>query len=169
MASRSSSASRSLSPASRRTIAPFSSRPIMRVGLRRWRNGLTVASVILMYLRPSRALSRMRSDVHDGQGARNAPCNGPNTDAAGPYRSIWSSDVDRRPRGTLSSETTRRTSPPWTCSLFQPLALICSTAWSSSGWRAENLFGSTSHLIQLQSGSHVRSRRHSLGMRLRAT
>jgi transposase len=35
----------------------------LRVGLRRWRNGLTVASVILMYLRPSRALSRMRSDA----------------------------------------------------------------------------------------------------------
>src|ERR1700758_2517892 len=35
----------------------------LRVGLRKWRNGLTVASVILMYLRPSRALSRMRSDA----------------------------------------------------------------------------------------------------------
>src|SRR5260221_10619836 len=23
----------------------------------------------------------MRADIHDGQGARNAPCNGPNTDA----------------------------------------------------------------------------------------
>ena len=31
--------------------------------MRRWRNGLTVASVILMYLRPFRALSRMRSDA----------------------------------------------------------------------------------------------------------
>ena len=35
----------------------------LRVGLRRWRNGLTVASVILMYLRPFRALWRMRSDA----------------------------------------------------------------------------------------------------------
>src|SRR3984885_8110340 len=35
----------------------------LRVGLRKWKNGLTVVSVILMYLRPSRALSRMRSDA----------------------------------------------------------------------------------------------------------
>src|SRR6267378_624532 len=39
----------------------------------------------------------------------------------------------------------------------------------SQGWSTETLSGSTSHLIQLQSGSHVRSRRHSLGLRLRAT
>jgi hypothetical protein len=49
------------------------------------------------------------------------------------------------------------------------LALICSTAWSSSGWRAETLFGSTPPVIRLRNGSHVRSRRRSLGMRLRAT
>ena len=35
----------------------------LRVGLRRWRNGLTVASVILIYLRPFMALWRMRSDA----------------------------------------------------------------------------------------------------------
>src|SRR5205809_2207873 len=54
-------------------------------------------------------------------------------------------------------------------SLFQPLALICSTAWSSSGWLAETLFGSMSPVIQLGNVSHARSRRHFLGMRLRAT
>src|SRR5213079_20826 len=54
--------------------------------------------------------------------------------------------------------------PPWTCSLFRPLALICSTAWSSSGWRAEILSGSMSHLIQPRNGLHARSRRHSLGL-----
>src|SRR2546428_13417897 len=81
-------------------------------------------------------------------------------------RNTCPSAWDRRPRGGVPScVTTRPTSPPWTCSLFQPLALSCSTAWSSSGWRAETLFGSTSPLIQLQSGSHVRSRRHSLGMK----
>src|SRR6266702_11456 len=85
-------------------------------------------------------------------------------------RSIWSSDVDRRPRdGAPSCVTTRQTSPPWTYSLFRPLALICSTAWSSSGWRAEILSGSMSHLIQPRNGLHARSRRHSLGLRLRAT
>src|SRR5467141_3217219 len=85
-------------------------------------------------------------------------------------RSTWSSDVDRRPRGGVPScVATRPTSPPWTYSLFQPLALICSTAWSSSGWRAETLFGSTPPVIRLRNGSHVRSRRRSLGIRLRAT
>src|ERR1700746_439936 len=38
-------------------------------------------------------------------------------------RSTWSSDVDRRPRaGAPSCVTTHRTSPPWTCSSFRPLA-----------------------------------------------
>src|SRR6266481_357559 len=38
---------------------------------------------------------------------------------AGPYRSTWSSDVDRPPRdGAPSCVTTHRTSPPWTCLLF---------------------------------------------------
>src|SRR6266436_4864651 len=76
------------------------------------------------------------------------------------------SDWDRRLRdGAPSCVTTRRTSPPWTCSLFRPLASICSMFSSSSGWRAETLSGSTSHLIQPQNGLHARSRRHSLGMR----
>ena len=34
---------------------------------------------------------------------------------------------------------------------------------------ADSLSGSTSHRVQLRSGSHTRSRRHSLEMRLRAT
>src|SRR6266446_7304715 len=41
------------------------------------------------------------------------------------WRSTWSSDVDRRPRaGPPSCVTTHRTSPPWTCSLPQPLASV---------------------------------------------
>jgi Integrase core domain len=54
--------------------------------------------------------------------------------------------VDRRPRdGALSCVTTHRTSPPWTCSLPQPLASTCSMPSSSCGWRAETSSGSTSH------------------------
>src|SRR5438128_4117465 len=49
-------------------------------------------------------------------------------------RSTWSSDVDRRPRaGAPSCVTTRRTSPPWTCSLFRPLASTCPMPLSSFG------------------------------------
>src|SRR5438094_6651536 len=59
-------------------------------------------------------------------------------------RSTWSSDVDRRPRaGAPSCVTTRRTSPPWTCSLFRALASTCSMPLSSFGWPAETLSGST--------------------------
>src|SRR5712672_3359945 len=76
----------------------------------------------------------------------------------------------RRPRdGAPSCVTTHRTSPPWTCSLPQPLASTCSTPSSSSGWRAETSSGSTSHLIRPRTGSRARSRRHSLGMRPCAT
>jgi hypothetical protein len=39
----------------------------------------------------------------------------------------------------------------------------------SFGWLAETLSGSTSHPIQLRNGSHARSPKHSLGLRLRAT
>src|SRR5258705_7680981 len=43
------------------------------------------------------------------------------------WQSTWSSDVDRRPRaGAPSCVTTHRTLPPWTCSLFRPLASTCS-------------------------------------------
>jgi len=50
------------------------------------------------------------------------------------------------------------TSPPWTCSLFQLLASAYSMPSSSSGWRVENLFGSTSQQIRPQNGLHGRSR-----------
>jgi hypothetical protein len=56
-----------------------------------------------------------------------------------------------------------------TYSSFRPLASICSMSSSSFGWPAETLSGSTSHLIRPRTGSHVRSQKHSLGMRLRAT
>src|SRR5258707_622237 len=82
----------------------------------------------------------------------------------------WSSDADRRPRaGAPSCVTTRRTSPPWTCSLFRPLASTCSMALSSSGWPAETSSGSTSQPIRPRTGSHARSPKHSLGLRRRAT
>src|SRR5215813_1864703 len=44
-------------------IAKLDSRRGLRVGLRKWRNGPTDASVIWWHIRPSRALTRMRSDV----------------------------------------------------------------------------------------------------------
>src|SRR5881397_764481 len=85
-------------------------------------------------------------------------------------RSTWSSDVDPRPRdGAPSCVTTHRTSPPWTCSLFRPLGSICSMSSSSFGWPAGTFSGSTPHLIRPRTGSHVRSQKYSLGMRLRAT
>src|SRR5213082_759513 len=69
-------------------------------------------------------------------------------------RSTWSSDVDPRPRdGAPSCVTTHRTSPPWTCSLPQPLVSTCSTPSSSSGWSVESSSGSTSHLIRPRNGS----------------
>src|SRR5258707_6703305 len=84
-------------------------------------------------------------------------------------RSTWSSDVDRRPRdGAPSCVTTRRTSPPWTCSLFRALASTCSMPLSSFGWPAETLSGSTSQPIRPRTGSHARSPKHSLGLRRRA-
>src|SRR6266436_2258981 len=84
-------------------------------------------------------------------------------------RSTWSSDVDRRTRaGAPSCVTTRRTSPPWTCSLFRALASTCSMPLSSFGWTAETLSGSTSQPIRPRTGSHARSPKHSLGLRRRA-
>ena len=55
------------------------------------------------------------------------------------------------------------------CSLFRVLASTCSMPLSSFGWPAETLSGSTSQPIRPRTGSHARSRRRSLGMRLRAT
>jgi hypothetical protein len=45
----------------------------------------------------------------------------------------------------------------------------CSMPSSSCDWPAETLSGSTLQPIRQQTGSHARSRRHSLGMRPRAT
>src|SRR5262249_25804641 len=45
--------------------------------------------------------------------------------------------------GAPSCATTRRTSPPWTCSLSRHLASTCSTPSSSSGWTGETSSGST--------------------------
>src|SRR5262249_6059741 len=53
----------------------------------------------------------------------------------------------------------------WTYSLPQPLASACSMPSSSCDSAAESSSGSTSHLIRQRTGSHARSRRHSLGMR----
>ena len=48
--------------------------------------------------------------------------------------STWSGGVDRPARdGVPSCVITRRTSPPWTCSLSRPLASTCSMPSSSSG------------------------------------
>jgi hypothetical protein len=45
-------------------------------------------------------------------------------------RSTCSGAVDRHPRdGARSCVTTHRTLPPWTCSLFRPLASTCSMSW----------------------------------------
>jgi transposase InsO family protein len=72
----------------------------------------------------------MRADIHDGQEARNAPCNGPNTDAQdqlspdrhirlAPHgrsiQSTWSNDDGRRPArdGGPSCIITRQTLLPW--------------------------------------------------------
>src|SRR5207247_1553853 len=63
-----------------------------------------------------------------------------------------------RPRdGGPSCVTTRRTSPPWTCSLFRPLASTCSMPLSSFGWPAETSSGSMSQPIRPRTGSHARS------------
>src|SRR5467141_1154530 len=64
--------------------------------------------------------------------------------------------------GEPSCVTTRRTLPPWTCSLFQLSASTCSMPSSSSGSTAETSSGSTSQQIRRRNGLHVKSRRHFL-------
>ena len=59
--------------------------------------------------------------------------------------------------------TTRRTLPPWICSLFRPLASTCSMPSSSFVWTAETWSGSTSQQTRRRSGSHASSPRLSLG------
>src|SRR6202043_1726377 len=62
--------------------------------------------------------------------------------------STWSSGVDRPVRdGGPSCVITRRTLPPWTCSLFQLSVSTCSMPSSSSGSPAETSSGSTSQQI----------------------
>src|SRR5216683_2113226 len=58
--------------------------------------------------------------------------------------------------GEPSCVTTRRTSPPWTCSLFQLSVSTCSMPSSSSGSTAETWSGSTSRRIPRQNGSRVK-------------
>src|SRR5438105_7752642 len=71
--------------------------------------------------------------------------------------------------GEPSCVTTRRTLPPWTCSLFQRSVSTCSMPSSSSGSIAETSSGSTSQQIPRPNGLHVKSRRRFLGMRPRTT
>src|ERR1700720_201882 len=54
--------------------------------------------------------------------------------------------------GRPSCITTRRTLPPWTCSLSRPSASICSMPSSSSGSTAETSSGSTSLQIPRPNG-----------------
>jgi Integrase core domain len=85
-------------------------------------------------------------------------------------RNTWSSDPGRPPKdGAPSCVAIHRTSQPWIYSLPRPLASTCSMPSSSCDWPAEISSGSTPPLIRLRNGSDVRSRRRSLGMRLRAT
>src|SRR6266404_1077844 len=59
--------------------------------------------------------------------------------------STWSNDGGRPARaGEPSCVTTRRTLPPWTCSLLQRSVSTCSMPSSSSGSTAETWSGSTS-------------------------
>src|SRR5216684_4547561 len=58
--------------------------------------------------------------------------------------------------GEPSCATTRRTSPPWTCSLFQRSVSTCFMPSSSSGSAAESSSGSTSQQIRRQNGLHVK-------------
>src|SRR6266566_3844520 len=87
-----------------------------------------------------------------------------------PSPNTWPREVIHLVRaGAPSCVTMRRTSQPWICSLFRPLASTCSMPSSSSGWPAETSSGSTSQPIRPRTGSHARSLRHFRGMRPRAT
>src|SRR6267378_581140 len=61
-----------------------------------------------------------------------------------------------RIHGELSSATTRRTLPPWTCSLFQLSVSTCSMPSSSSGSAAETSSGPTSQQIRRPNGLRVK-------------
>src|SRR5216683_1408136 len=67
--------------------------------------------------------------------------------------STWSNDGGHPARdGELSSATTRRTLPPWTCSLFQLSVSTGSMPSSSSGSAAETSSGPTSQQIRRPNG-----------------
>src|ERR1700682_813087 len=71
--------------------------------------------------------------------------------------STWSNDGGHPARdGEPSCVTTRRTLPPWTCSLFQLSVSTCSMPSSLSDSTAETSSGSTSQQIRRQNGLHVR-------------
>src|ERR1700737_1449989 len=71
--------------------------------------------------------------------------------------STWSNDGGHPARdGELSCATTRRTLPPWTCSLFQLSVSTCSMPSSSSGSTAETWSGSTSQQTRPRSGLHIK-------------
>src|SRR5260370_26307811 len=71
--------------------------------------------------------------------------------------STWSNDGGHPARdGEPSCATTRRTSPPWTCSWFQRSVSTCFMPSSSSGSAAETSSGSTSQQIRRQNGLHVK-------------
>src|SRR6202035_1524217 len=76
--------------------------------------------------------------------------------------STWSNGEGRPARdGGPSCITTRRTLPPWTCSLFRPSVSTCSMLSSSSGSVAEILSGSMSQHIRPPIGLRDKSRKHS--------
>src|ERR1700687_308291 len=71
--------------------------------------------------------------------------------------STWSNGGGRPARdGGPSCVTTRRTLPPWTCSLFQLSVSTCSMPSSSSGSTAETSSGSTSHQIPRPNGWRIK-------------
>src|SRR6202140_2863309 len=70
---------------------------------------------------------------------------------------IWSNGGGCPARdGGPSCVITRRTLPPWTCSLFQLSVSTCSMPSSLSDSTAETSSGSTSQQIRRQNGLHVR-------------
>src|SRR6202140_2129555 len=74
-----------------------------------------------------------------------------------PVHTTWSNDGGHPARdGEPSCVTTRRTLPPWTCSLFQLSVSTCSMPSSSSGSTAETWSGLTSQQIPRQNGLHVK-------------
>jgi hypothetical protein len=74
--------------------------------------------------------------------------------------STWSNGGGQPSQGWRTFVTRHRTSPPWTCSLFQRLVSTCSMPSSSSGSTAGTSSRSTSQHIRRPNGLHVKSRKH---------